>query len=48
VVNFIEVNPLAGLNPTHSDLPILCRLKGIPFAELIRRVMASAARRLPR
>ena len=21
---FIEANPLAGLNPVHSDLPILC------------------------
>ncbi len=48
VVNFIEVNPLAGLNPIHSDLPIICRLHGIPFSELIARIMASAARRLPR
>ncbi len=48
VVNFIEVNPLAGLNPTHSDLPIICRLRGIPFSELIARIMASAARRLHR
>lgn len=48
VVNFIEVNPLAGLNPIHSDLPIICRLRGIPFTELIARIMASAVRRLPR
>ncbi len=48
VVNFIEVNPLAGLNPTHSDLPIICRLQGIPFTELIARIMASVVRRLPR
>ncbi len=48
VVNFIEVNPLAGLNPTHSDLPILCRLQGISFVELIGRIMASACMRLPR
>jgi D-alanine-D-alanine ligase len=48
VVNFIEVNPLAGLNPTHSDLPIICRLRGIPFQELIGRIMASAVKRLPR
>lgn len=47
-VNFIEVNPLAGLNPSHSDLPIICRLQGIPFTELIARIMASASRRLPR
>jgi len=43
--NFIEVNPLAGLNPTHSDLPILCRLNGIDFNALIGRIMANALRR---
>ena len=48
VVNFIEVNPLAGLNPTHSDLPIICRLQGIPFQALIERIVASAAKRIPR
>lgn len=47
-VNFIEVNPLAGLNPSHSDLPIICRLRGIPYNELIGRIMASALGRLPR
>ncbi len=46
VVNFIEVNPLAGLNPTHSDLPILCRIQDIPFQELIGRIIASARKRL--
>lgn len=44
---FIEVNPLAGLNPIHSDLPIICRLQGIPFIELIRMIMDSAKKRLP-
>jgi D-alanine-D-alanine ligase len=48
IVNFIEVNPLAGLNPAHSDLPIMCRLQGIPYPELIGRIVDSAARRLPR
>lgn len=48
VVNFIEVNPLAGLNSVHSDLPIICRLQGIPFQTLIERIMASAMERLPR
>ena len=28
VVNFIEVNPLAGLHPEHSDLPIICTTGG--------------------
>ncbi|MCK9421743.1 MAG: ATP-grasp domain-containing protein [Bacteroidales bacterium] len=44
---FIEVNPLAGLNPIHSDLPIICHLQGIPFVELIRIIMDSAKKRLP-
>jgi len=44
-VNFIEVNPLAGLHPEHSDLPIICSLVGIPFQTLIERIMASAGRR---
>jgi D-alanine-D-alanine ligase len=48
VVNFIEVNPLAGLNPTHSDLPIICRLQGISYQDLIARIVASACKRLSR
>jgi len=44
--NFVEVNPLAGLNPKHSDLPILCRLAGVSYRELIERIMSSALRRL--
>jgi D-alanine-D-alanine ligase len=44
--NFIEVNPLAGLNPVHSDLPILCRLSGIGFEKLINEIMKSALSRI--
>lgn len=43
--NFIEVNPLPGLNPERSDLPILCRMQGIEYDALIGRIMASAIRR---
>ncbi|MEW5908414.1 MAG: D-alanine--D-alanine ligase [Thermodesulfobacteriota bacterium] len=39
---FLEVNPLAGLHPAHSDLPIICNLKGIPYIHLIERIVASA------
>lgn len=46
--NFIEVNPLAGLNPIHSDLPIICRLLGIPFQDLIARILDSAMQRIGR
>jgi D-alanine-D-alanine ligase len=44
--NFIEVNPLAGLHPVHSDLPILCRLSGISFEKLIDEIMKSALKRM--
>jgi D-alanine-D-alanine ligase len=40
--NFLEVNPLAGLHPEHSDLPILCKMAGIGYRELIRRILAEA------
>lgn len=40
--NFIEVNPLAGLNPTWSDLPILARLSGMSYQQLIADIMNSA------
>ncbi len=44
---FMEINPLAGLNPLHSDLPILCRLLGIGYDRLIADIVASACRRVP-
>ena len=45
IVNFIEVNPLAGLNYLTSDLPIMCGLKNIPFNDLIKDIMESATKR---
>lgn len=45
-VNFIEVNPLAGLHPSHSDLPILWQQAGGQYVELIRRIVDSAATRI--
>jgi D-alanine-D-alanine ligase len=43
---FIEVNPLAGLNPLRSDLPIICGKNGINFRELIRLILDSAMERV--
>lgn len=40
--NFIEVNPLAGLHPQHSDLPIMATMAGIEYPELIAGIMNSA------
>lgn len=43
---FIEVNPLAGLHPEHSDLPMICTAQDIPYVELIGRIVRSAAARV--
>ncbi len=45
-VQFIEVNPLAGLNPVWSDLPILCGLAGIPYQQLLQMIVESASERI--
>ncbi|MCA9774071.1 MAG: hypothetical protein KC466_16745 [Myxococcales bacterium] len=42
---FLETNPLAGLHPNHSDLPILCTMLGIPYEDLIGWIMDSALER---
>ena len=36
---FLEANPLAGLHPSHSDLPILAAQAGIGFVELIGLIL---------
>jgi len=43
---FLEVNPLAGLNPKDSDLPILARMANVSYTQLIGRIMASATARI--
>jgi D-alanine-D-alanine ligase len=45
IPNFMEVNPLPGLHPEHSDLPILCALADISYSELIAAIVNSAFRR---
>lgn len=45
---FLEVNPLAGLHPTHSDLPMICTAVGLPYVELIDRIVRSASQRIPK
>ena len=46
--HFIEVNPLAGLHPEHSDLPIMCTLAGLSYRDLIQAIVESACSRYPR
>lgn len=47
-IQVLEANPLPGLHPTHSDLPIICSRVGFPYLELIRRIVDDAAARRPR
>jgi D-alanine-D-alanine ligase len=42
----LEVNPLAGLTPGHSDLPIMAALAGIDYTTLIARILAAALERM--
>jgi D-alanine-D-alanine ligase len=43
---FIEANPLAGLNPVHSDLPILARMYSIEYQTLMEMIMKAAIKRV--
>jgi D-alanine-D-alanine ligase len=43
---FIEVNPLAGIHPEHSDLPIICNKIGKSYTSLIADIIASASTRI--
>ncbi len=45
VPNFVEVNPLPGVHPVHSDLVILAKAVGWTYDQLIAGIMASAEER---
>jgi D-alanine-D-alanine ligase len=45
---FLEANPLAGLNPWHSDLPILAAQNGIAFVALIGMILDAGLARYGR
>ena len=42
---FLEINPLPGLHPITSDLPIMSRLAGLSYSELLGRIVEAAAQR---
>jgi D-alanine-D-alanine ligase len=42
---FLEANPLPGLNPHSGDLPIMSRLAGLSHAELLGRIVETARER---
>lgn len=44
---FLELNPLPGLHPSHSDLPMIATQEGMSYADLIGTIIESAMRRSP-
>lgn len=46
ILNFIEVNPLAGLHPIRSDLVILAKIHGITYQKLIEIIVESTLERV--
>jgi D-alanine-D-alanine ligase len=45
IPNLMEINPLAGIHPQHSDLPIICNIYGIGYSELMGMILDSACER---
>lgn len=43
--HFLEINPLPGLHPIHSDLPIIARQVGMSYRELISTILEAAIKR---
>ena len=43
---FIEANPLAGLHPEHSDLPMIATKTGMAYQQLVEAIVNSAAQRV--
>ena len=39
---FIEINPLAGIHPHHSDLPMIATRAGLTYGELLGGILQSA------
>ncbi|MDF5712202.1 MAG: D-alanine--D-alanine ligase [Nostoc sp. S4] len=45
VLQFLEINPLPGLHHIRSDLPIMARLAGVSYTEIIATIVDSAWQR---
>jgi D-alanine-D-alanine ligase len=43
--SFMEVNPLPGLNPVHSDLPMIAAQEGMSYSQLINAILNGALAR---
>lgn len=44
-LHFLEVNPLPGMHPVRSDLPIMARLAGVPYEVLVGAILGAARSR---
>lgn len=42
---FIEINPIPGLHPHHSDLPMIATQEGVSYRELLQMILLSAINR---
>ncbi len=45
IPHFMEINPLPGLHPTHSDLPMIATQQDMSYSELIATIITSACER---
>ena len=45
--HFIEVNPLAGLRPDHSDLCLIAQFEGLSYQDLVGKIMTAFFKRHP-
>jgi D-alanine-D-alanine ligase len=43
---FLEINPLPGLHPTHSDLPMIAAQEGMSYEQLIGEIISNALKRI--
>ena len=46
-LNFVEVNPLAGLRPGYSDMCFIAEREGLSYSQLIGKIMDSFLKRYP-
>ena len=46
--HFMEINPIAGLHPKDSDLPMICNFFGVSYRGLIEQIVAAASQRISR
>ncbi len=45
---FLEANPLPGLSPEYGDLPMIAKAMGVPYRDLIGRILDAAVARTSR